>query len=287
MGGSVTLQPQFVQAQAGRLFTLLYQPAVAVVSDVIVLLPPFGEEMNKSRRQISMQARQWCELGYPVLVFDLFGTGDSEGDFGAASINFWQQNINDIMRWLKTQGYTSATLWALRFGALFVPTILRTPVLPINRVVLWQPVTSGKQAINQFLRLQAAANLLGAKHGPSVTQLKESLNAGQTVEVAGYRISADLYRESVELDLTMTGGPVSSTIEWLQIVSGAQVSLPPLAARLIEQWRGSGIRVRGHVIQGEPFWSTVELTVVPELVTSTTRLWANGQQLQAEIPGNA
>ena len=45
---------------------------------------PFCEEMNKARRMAALQSRRLAALGYSVLQIDLFGCGDSSGDFADA-----------------------------------------------------------------------------------------------------------------------------------------------------------------------------------------------------------
>jgi hypothetical protein len=47
-------------------------------------VPPFAEEMNKSRRMIAEVGRRLEGSGVGMLLVDLFGTGDSEGEFAQA-----------------------------------------------------------------------------------------------------------------------------------------------------------------------------------------------------------
>ena len=63
--------------------------------------PPFAEELNKSRRMVSMQARQFCHTAYAVLIVDLFGTGDSEGNFGDTDWEILQNDMCVALRWLQ------------------------------------------------------------------------------------------------------------------------------------------------------------------------------------------
>jgi alpha/beta superfamily hydrolase len=41
-----------------------------------------AEELNKSRHVAAAQARAFAAAGYSVLQIDLYGCGDSSGDFG-------------------------------------------------------------------------------------------------------------------------------------------------------------------------------------------------------------
>ena len=81
----------------------MYEPPADKIplDKAIIHIPAFAEEMNKSRRMLAMQAQAFAGQGYAVLVLDLFGTGDSSGDFGEATWDIWLQNIDTALVWLK------------------------------------------------------------------------------------------------------------------------------------------------------------------------------------------
>jgi exosortase A-associated hydrolase 2 len=85
-------RPFFLPAGPRALFALHHEPT-APVRGAIVYVPPFGEEMNKSRRMAALQARALAAAGWHVLQIDLFGTGDSEGDFAEATWDAWLEDI--------------------------------------------------------------------------------------------------------------------------------------------------------------------------------------------------
>jgi hypothetical protein len=49
---ATSLEPGFIDGAQGRLFVLLRAPARAAAPAVLVA-PPFGDEMNKSRRMVT------------------------------------------------------------------------------------------------------------------------------------------------------------------------------------------------------------------------------------------
>lgn len=92
------MQPLFIESSAGKLFAIYWPPAGEIpFGKAIIHIPAFAEEMNKSQ-------------GYAVLILDLFGTGESKGDFGEATWQIWLQNIDTAIDWLTQQGAQSIDL---------------------------------------------------------------------------------------------------------------------------------------------------------------------------------
>ncbi len=270
------VQPQFIQARSGHLFVSVRRPAHDVTSSVVLLLPPFAEEMNKSRRLLTLQSQTLCEAGFAVAVFDAFGTGDSEGRFGEATIQHWQNDCQDVLEFLSTEGFTECIPLCVRFGALLLDHVLSVSPLAINHAILWQPVTSGAQSLNQFLRLQSAANMMNSESGPGVSDMQATLKSGGSVEVAGYELSADLFRQSQALKLDTLNLEKLRRIDWFAIAGSADSPMPAAATRHTQRWIEQGLSAHVKVIEGAQFWAATELVVVPELVARTTAAVTSG-----------
>src|SRR5436190_21776504 len=84
----------------------------------MLYLHPFAEEMNKSRRMAAMQARALAAAGWTVLQLDLFGCGDSEGEFGSASWTQWLDDAAAAIEWLDADTGSTPALWGVRTGCL-------------------------------------------------------------------------------------------------------------------------------------------------------------------------
>ena len=66
-GCTVVYNPFFLPGQSGKLFALHMKPSVsASPPHGVLFFPPFAEEMNKSRRMVSLQARRMVASGYQV-----------------------------------------------------------------------------------------------------------------------------------------------------------------------------------------------------------------------------
>src|SRR5437763_1590993 len=110
-------EPFFLKSGTGQRFCLFHPPA-ASCRGAGLDVHPFAEEMNRSRRMAALQARALSALGYGVLQIDLYGCGDSSGDFGDAHWDLWKQDLAAGAAWLRQRLDQPITLWGLRLGAL-------------------------------------------------------------------------------------------------------------------------------------------------------------------------
>lgn len=185
-------------------FCLLHLPPTEAVRGSILYLHPFAEEMNRSRLVAARAARSFAAEGYAVLQIDLYGCGDSAGDFGDAS---WVQWLNDAqagLAYLEERFDAPSCIWGLRCGALLAGiTAALRPRSAAPALLLWQPVLSGKQHLQQFLRLSLAADMLDGKtqEGKESARLHDRLAAGESVEVAGYTLAPVLAQGLAEAEL--------------------------------------------------------------------------------------
>lgn len=109
----------FLPSQSGQLFAIYYPPIESLINRLDVLLvPPFAEEMNKSRRMFAILAEQLAASGIGVLSVDLFGTGDSQGEFNDARWDTWLSDIDCAIAFLRQRSAQRIAVLGLRAGAL-------------------------------------------------------------------------------------------------------------------------------------------------------------------------
>src|SRR6476469_157933 len=88
------VEPFFFDADPGTRFSLYHAPAAHVAPrGAILYVHPFAEELNRIRLMSALQSRQFASLVYAVLQIDLFGCGDSCGDFNAARWDLWKRDL--------------------------------------------------------------------------------------------------------------------------------------------------------------------------------------------------
>lgn len=264
----------------GSRFCIHHPPAAGQpLRGVVAYLPPFAEEMNKSRRMVATQARALARRGYAVLCIDLHGCGDSNGDLADASWAGWTADALAAVRWLEAR-YPAQPLWlwGLRTGALLAGAAAAALDRP-SRLLLWQPVTAGKQALQQFLRLQAAADLIEGKQQGAMAALKQQLAAGGSVEVAGYRLPAAV-AQGLEAATLQPDARVAELL-WLEVTSRAEPALTPASAIALDKWRAAGVPAQGTAVRGPAFWQTVEIEDAPALIDATLAAMAMPQGVGA------
>lgn len=257
--------------RTGQRLCLFHPARGGVVHGSVLYVHPFAEEMNKSRRVAAQQARALAQAGYSVLQIDLMGCGDSSGDFGDAA---WQDWVGDVVRgcgWLRERSDAPLWLWGLRTGCLLAREAALQMAFSCN-FVFWAPIASGKLQLQQFLRLKAAADLLGGNAKGVTDGLRQQLSAGHSVEVAGYRLSPALANGLEQATLVPPSGSSAEKpprMEWLELSMREDAALSPASAKSLAQWSQAGFSVGSQVVAGPSFWQTSEIEEAPDLITAT------------------
>lgn len=253
----------FLPAALGQRFCLYYPAQGGVERGAVVYLHPFAEEMNKSRRMASLQARALAASGYGVLQIDLYGCGDSSGDFGDATWQHWKEDVHLACRWLRARSHAPLILWGLRAGCLLAASAA-VDMTEVPNFIFWQPVISGKLHWQQFMRLKMAGELASGQAKGITEQLRQRLAAGQDVEIAGYTIAPALAEGFQGAELRAQNGRLGR-VAWLELSTRENTTLAPVSQKRIEQWQAAGYTVEAKIVRGPAFWQTTEIEDAPEL----------------------
>jgi exosortase A-associated hydrolase 2 len=264
----------FLKTDFGDRFCLYHAPHPnKECRGVFIYVHPFGDEMNKSRRMVALQARAFAAMGFGVLQMDLFGCGDSNGEFGNARWDIWKQDLEIARSWLENRATAPVSLWGLRLGALLAMDFVRSSTNIIDKIILWQPVISGELFLTQFLRMRLANEMFadGPEKTTGTQAMRSSLAVGERLVVAGYELTSEL---TVAIDslraikLLVPKVPV----HWFEIVSKSGRTMPPAGAKVVRAWEKEGSNPQVHLVPCVPFWATQEITECPELISATTKV---------------
>ena len=270
MASQISVRPAFIDGRAGRLFVLDYRPAGKLRGDIL-FVPPFAEEMNCSRRMVALQARRFARAGYRTIVPDLYGTGDSDGDFADATWSLWKHDLETVRYSLAEAGSDApAIVWSLRLGAILAADAINDGRLEASRLLLWSPCLDGSVFLRQFLRLRLmAAMIANGGKSETVEHLKAQLDAGESLEVAGYELSAVLAREIERARLQPLLAGRRLPVDWYEMVLDASRPFPPGPARAASALAAAGLAVRTIPVPGPLFWSTPEIATPEALLDAT------------------
>lgn len=243
----------YVDVNGSRRFAAMWSPTTAPVRDVLVLAPPFGEELNKARRTLAQSARTLAAHGHGVLIMDLYGCGDSEGEFGDATWSRWCDDLRAAAARMRAQHDTPVVFWSVRAGALFAPDVHDV----FDRFVLWQPVVQGENYVTQVLRVKVAADgFVGLT--TTTKSLRAELEEGRSLEIAGYDLGPELLVPLSQRSLNKWT-PARGDVIWIETGAEASGQCSPAAAQVAQRLRSSGTHVHLEWVRGEPFWMTLEI----------------------------
>lgn len=258
-----------MESSAGRILVVLHRAADS--DRCAIFVPPFAEEMNKCRSQITATAHSLVANGYSALVVDLFGTGDSEGDFSDASWSCWTQDVASAVNWATDNGLLVDALVATRLGCSLAAEGFAKADLRVSKTVFWQPVESGEQHMSQFLRYGVAASMMKPKSRETVEDFRRRLREGETLEIAGYPLSPLLWAELEQVRLTDDLGPFLGELKILEVVRSTGKGLPTACERIKSAAIECGLPAKSLQLRGDPYWASTEVVVNAELCRATVQ----------------
>jgi uncharacterized protein len=272
--------PGYLQSPSGRLFSLMHQPSSAACTGLVLHIPPFAEELNTCRRVSAQTARAMAQAGWAVCQFDPSGCGDSEGELEDVRWSDWLDDAEAALRaGLNTANVAHDApiwIWGVRSGALLAAQLLTRlkhtdrdqtawcGAHPIH-MLWWQPVLSGKQVLQLWLRLHSAQAWLGHRADPAPSPA-ERLSKGETVFVGGYPISAALAQD-LQAATCPSPPEAPGSLVWLD----TQATDAPTAGveRGLAPWSDAGWRTSWRAVSGPFFWQTMGQEDAPALVAAS------------------
>ena len=117
----------------------------------MLIVPPFGWEDVCSYRPLRFMGRTLAAGGFPVLRFDLPGTGDSSGGaLDSGLFEAWIQSIDDAAAELRAStGVEDVAVVGIRLGAMLA-VIAAGRGFNLQDLVLWGPSATGRGMLREL-----------------------------------------------------------------------------------------------------------------------------------------
>ena len=122
----------------------------------IVICAPIGHEYSRCHNSLKLLANELAHCGFSVLRFNYYATGDSSGDSSQGDLTQWVEDIGNAIQEAKDlSGSNKVSLIGLRTGALLA--LEASKQQPVNRLILWEPLLSGKTYLEQLKKMHQFA----------------------------------------------------------------------------------------------------------------------------------
>jgi uncharacterized protein len=262
----------FPNRERRRLFGVLHRAEQQARRFAVVYCAPLFEEKLWSHRVLANFARFLAAQGVPVLRFDYYGDGESEGLFEEATVHSRVGDILDAAQFCRDEVQVDKIcLLGLGYGGtMAIEAAPRADY--IAGVAAWSPIVDSRQYIYDTLRQNLAAQIV--VHRKVINDrdaLVAQINAGQDVNVEGYEIGRALYAEMIAVDLIQQLQCIDKPVLALQVAPGERID--PQYAPLQQL---SNELVRFEAIREDKFWLQ-QKKIFPECRALFTRTaaWLN------------
>ncbi len=250
----ITETAGFIGESEARFFAVVHQPPVGAKAGVVMAPSLLSDRIRTYRAEVGA-ARQLAARGVAVIRFDYRGFGHS--DEHDATVESMVEDLQTARRHLLTvAGSLPITLMGIKWGAL----IAATSAQPADRLVLWEPPTTGAGYIKEASRAHRVASM-GSPPGAAPP------TNGSITEMLGFAVSDRLQDSAAQL--TMGEAAQVERVLWL-----TTAGKPPSAASvIIEAWRAGGAQVEIAALGTDESWWFIQPGALPDdnLVGTTVR----------------
>lgn len=184
------------------MFALFHPPASSHRDIAVLICSPFGWEDMCSYRSRREWAQRLADAGYPVLRFDLPGTGDSSGSpVDPGRLEAWSTAVDSATRWLRgTTGARRIAAIGIGLGGLLAYRAAAVGA-PLDDLVLWGVPARGRTLARELRAFSGmeTGQLDGAVDG--IGDPPPAPDGG--LAVAGYVLSAETLADLGAVDLAV------------------------------------------------------------------------------------
>jgi pimeloyl-ACP methyl ester carboxylesterase len=244
---------RYFDTAGGQIYSVLHATR-SVRRGAVLLCGPFGAERERAYLSLVKWARTLAAQGFDTLRFDYRGVGESSGTFEDSSLSEWSQDAElCAARLCDSAPDVPLILHGVRLGALIAAELFAAGLG--DALLLWQPPPSGGELLRETLRHNLIAQRFNDPGAPGKTREQQiaALEAGELVNVDGYRWSARLWNDAQRHSLTAPSAGERRPWKALQVRGSAPSSLEDRAPAHVEH------------VDAERFWGTSSMLLVPRV----------------------
>lgn len=251
----------WIDGRSGRLSAMLHLPAGRTAAGVVVMCPASFEEQKTAGRCFFDTARTLAAGGWAALRFDYFGTGDSEGEHASASVGTHLLDIADAVAFARARvPGAPLCLLGLRLGATIACRAAAGLVPPPERLVLWEPVVSGRKLMDRERKRQLVRKMMTGKDAGTAGATAPASGGSapnDVLDLEGYAVSRTMQAEIEDLDLAALL-PSAGAARVLVVQISFQEQLAPDLAAAVAAARKAAVAVETRSVVMPPVWNRLD-----------------------------
>lgn len=144
----VRIEPEQLDGfEEGARFGVWWLPVRREPRGGVLCVQPLGAERSAARHALACQAWRLAARGWAVLLVDLYGTGDSPGDLGEATLERWRRDLLRAAMLTRQRHVGRNVLWGVRGGALLAADIAVALDQLVDAYVFWQAPDHGARIV--------------------------------------------------------------------------------------------------------------------------------------------
>ncbi len=177
------------------LFGIYHVPPTGITRNhALLLIPSIEQEAIRAHRAYRQLAIRLSRLGFPVMRFDYWGTGDSKGEGALKGLSQWQNDITIAIAELKNRSKQDhICLAGLRLGGTLAT--LAAESISVDGIALWEPVINGENYVEALVEWHQDKLRYFLTNMPSFT------SNDQPIELLGLEINKTFLDDLKKLDL--------------------------------------------------------------------------------------
>ena len=185
----VTQELAFFGNDVDRLYGATHLPAGPARAAVLVCSPLHNELLNHQRRE-TLLGRELSRRGVAVQRFHYTGTGQSDGDPRALTLETLERDARAALSELRGRvgADVPVAVAGTRLGAVVAAAVATTDRLP---TAFWEPVVGGEDYFRQALRARRMQEVI--EQLPKAVVTIDELRSTGEVDVAGVPMTYGLY----------------------------------------------------------------------------------------------